>query len=250
MYAAEAAAAQFSHAELYQNDTDRRALRRVVSGRRAQTVGNGIDLDRFRPDPDARARVRAELGLASGDVLVGGVGRRVAEKGIAEFAATAQALAGRAHFVWVGPADEDKPDRVDDDADGVEFLGLRHDMSAIYAALDVFVLPSWREGFSRSAMEAAASGCALVLSDIRGCREVGVHEREVLLVLPRDPVALTASVDRLLQDPRLRDRLAHAAMARALEAFDQRKVAAMSLAAYREVADRKGLPWPDPAVVW
>jgi glycosyltransferase involved in cell wall biosynthesis len=249
VYAAEGMAARLSHFELYQNDADRHTLRRVVPAERARTVGNGIDLDRFRPDPDARARIRAELGLGDGEVLVGGVGRRVAEKGIAEFAAAAQRLAGRARFVWVGPADENKPDRLDDDLEGVEFLGLRHDMPALYAALDVFVLPSWREGFSRSAMEAAAAGCALVLSDIRGCREIGAHEREVLLVPARDPAALTGAVGRLLDDSRLRDRLATTTRARALAAFDQRNVAAMSLAAYREVARRKGLAWPVAEVV-
>ncbi len=47
----------------------------------------------------------------------------------------------------------------------------------VYSALDVFVLPRYREGFSRSAMEAAACGRAIVLTDIRGCREIGAHER-------------------------------------------------------------------------
>ncbi len=63
-------------------------------------------------------------------------------------------------------------------------------MAAIYSALDVFVLPSYREGFSRSGMEAAACGVASVLSDIRGCREIGTHEGEVLLVPPGNPSAL------------------------------------------------------------
>ena len=187
----------------------------------------------------------------TGPVLGGNLGRqrrsrtrgedRREHEPSAQNPAAARRLAGRARFVWIGPADEDKPDRLDGDAAGVTFLGLRHDMPALYAAMDVFVLASWREGFSRSAMEAAASGCALVLSDIRGCREIGRHQREVLLVPPRDPVALAAAVGRLLDDPRLRDKLASAAMTRALETFDQRRVAGRSLAAYRAVAERKGL---------
>ena len=170
---AEAVAGRFSHAELYQNETDRQTMSRWVGGPRQRTVGNGVDLTRFRPDPQARARVRAELGVADDELLVGGVGRLVAEKGIAEYAAAARALAGKARFVWVGMADKDKPDAVRDLQGGVELLGSRNDMPAVYAALDVFVLPSYREGFSRSGMEAAACRVASVLSDIRGCREVG-----------------------------------------------------------------------------
>jgi glycosyltransferase involved in cell wall biosynthesis len=239
----ESLAARASDVELYQNGEDLRMLRLAVSARRSQLVGNGIDLTRFRPDPQGRARIRGELGVADGEFLVGGVGRRVAEKGIAEFAGAARTLAGKARFVWVGPDDPDKPDSVGADEAGIEYLGERLDMPAIYGALDVFVLPSYREGFSRSAMEAAACAVASVLSDIRGCREIGANEREVLLVPPGDAAALTSAVERLLLDAPLRLRLASRARERALARFDQRAVARASLEAYAAVARRKGLNW-------
>jgi glycosyltransferase involved in cell wall biosynthesis len=244
---AEALAAQVSHAELYQNATDRHTLRRAVPAGRSRVVGNGVDLTRFRPNPQARLALRRELGVAVDELLVGGVGRRVAEKGIREYAAAARRLAGKARFVWVGPEDTDKPDALAEDETGretsVEFLGNRSDMPAVYAALDVFVLPSYREGFSRSAMEAAACGTAMVLSDIRGCREIGTHHREILLVPARDEDALAEAVERLIVDDRLRESLAAAALQRAQEHFDQRAVAAVSLATYAAVARRRGLGW-------
>ena len=236
----EALAAQFSHAELYQNAEDRRALRRAVPAWRSRVVGNGVDLTRFRPDAEGRARVRDEWGIGPGEVLVGGVGRRVAEKGIAEFAAAAESLGDRASFVWIGPEDLGKPDAWRGPAGRVRLVGERIDMPAVYNALDIFVLPSYREGFSRSGMEAAACGKALVLTDIRGCREVGRHGREVLLVPPRDPGALTEAVRRLVEDSRLRDSLGQAAHAYAREHFDQRAVAAMSVRTYQAVAGRRG----------
>jgi glycosyltransferase involved in cell wall biosynthesis len=239
----ESLAARMSHAELYQNAEDREMLCHAVPQWRARVVGNGVDLTRFRPDAEGRARVRAELGLAADDLLVGGVGRRVEEKGIREYAAMARALAGKARFVWVGPDDPDKPDALGAHVDEVEFLGERQDMPAVYAAFDVFVLPSYREGFSRSGMEAAACGVASVLTDIRGCREVGVHERELLLVPPREAAALTAAVARLLLDMSLRRRLGEAARARATAEFDQRAVARVSLETYAKVARRKRLGW-------
>jgi glycosyltransferase involved in cell wall biosynthesis len=241
--AAEAFASRFAHAELYQNAQDRETMRPFVGRRRGEVVGNGIDLHRF--DGAGRERVRAELGVGPDDLLVGGVGRMVREKGIEEFAALAGRLQDRAHFVWVGPDDDSKADALRRGRLGpaVRFTGVRHDMPAVYAALDVFVLPSWREGFSRSAMEAAASSLPLVLSDIRGCREVGDHEVHLLLVPPKDPDALCSAVTRLLGDQHLRKRLAVAARARALEHFDQRAVAHRSLSTYVAVARRRGLPW-------
>lgn len=236
----EAAAAQLSHAELYQNAEDRAALRWAVRDRKAEVVGNGINLARFRFDAPGRARVRREWGVGDDEVLVGGVGRRVAEKGILELSEAAAAIVPAARFVWVGPGDEDKPDHVDVVTDGpVAFVGERPDMPAVYSALDVFVLPTHREGFSRSGMEAAACGRAMVLTDIRGCREIGRHGEHLLLVPPRDPGTLEAAIRSLVSDRSERDRLGRAAHQRAITTFDQRAVAARSLATYRRVLERR-----------
>jgi glycosyltransferase involved in cell wall biosynthesis len=234
--AAEAAAAQLSHAELYQNDEDRRALQWAVPARRATVVGNGVDLERFRFDPEGRRRVREQWGIGPDEIVVGGVGRRVAEKGLPELATVASRLAGSARFVWVGPDDAAKGDRIDADSlPGLQMVGEHEDMPAVYSALDVFVLPTHREGFSRSGMEAAACGRPMVLTDIRGCREVGRDGEHLLLVPPRSPEALEVAVRRLLSDPELRRRLGAAAERRAQAEFDQRRIAAVSLATYERV---------------
>jgi glycosyltransferase involved in cell wall biosynthesis len=193
--------------------------------------------------------VRRDLGVGPDEILVGGVGRLVREKGIAEFVAAAHRLAGRATFVWVGPADTDKADAFVAPPGNVRFLGERADVEAFYNALDVFVLPSYREGFSRSAMEAAACETAMVLSDIRGCREIGEHGSEVLFVPPRDVGALVHTLDQVVVDPVLRRRLGRAAGARARASFDQRKVALASLQTYAAVARRKSLGWQTEGMV-
>lgn len=230
----EALASQFSDAELFQNASDREALRWAVPARKAAVVGNGIDLCRFRFDPEGRDRLRREWGVPEHVALVGGVGRVVAEKGLRELATAARSLGDAARVVWIGPADEAGPDRVQQSPD-IHLVGERDDMPAVYSALDVFVLPSHREGFSRSAMEAAACGRAIVLSDIRGCREIGSHGRELLLVPPHDAAALTRAVALLVSDVGLRNRLGEAAQRRARTAFDQRAVAARSLETYDAV---------------
>lgn len=243
--ATESAAARASHAELYQNATDHATLRRAVPAWRARVVGNGTDLTRFTPDPAARTALRRELGVAHDELLVGGVGRQVEEKGILEYVEAAGRLAGKARFVWIGPEDPDKPDAVSHAAQNgdVTFLGARSDMPALYNALDVFVLPSHREGFSRSAMEAAACEKPMVLSDIRGCREIGTHDEHILLTPAGEPGSLAAAIDRLLTEPDLRTRLGTAARRRALAEFDQRRVARVSIDTYRAVAARRRLDW-------
>ena len=150
----------------------------------------------------------------------------------------------------MGPADPDKPDALDDEIPGLDRVGGRNDMAAVYNAFDIFVLPSYREGFSRSGMEAAATGLPLVLSDIRGCREVGRHEQEALLVPAGDAGALTDAVRRLIDDPALRSRLGAAARARAVAEFDQVRVAAFSLQTYAAIATRKRLGWTSTSADW
>ena len=235
VYGMEALAIRFSDFEFFQNAEDARTLRRVLKRGRWQVVGNGVDLERFQPDPEGRARVRAEWGVADDEIVVGTIGRRVREKGLAEFAEAAHRLGSRARFVWVGPEDNTDTATQVPHEDAIRFVGERTDMPAVYSALDIFVLASYREGFSRASMEAAACGRPMVLSDIRGCREIGINEEHLLLVAPRDPAALAAGITRLLDDIPLRARLALAAQERANVEFDQRRIAAVSLRTYAEV---------------
>jgi glycosyltransferase involved in cell wall biosynthesis len=78
---------------------------------------------------------------------------------------------------------------------------MRKDVERIYQGLDVFVLPSHREGFPRAAMEAAASGLPVVASDIRGCRQVVSDGVNGLLFPVRDVDAPTAAIARVGEDP-------------------------------------------------
>ena len=243
VYALERLAAACSDVELIQNPEDLETLARLrVPRRKLRLLGNGIDLDRFHPQPpEVRKAVRADLGVADDQVVVGAVGRLVWEKGYAElFTAARHLLARRDDLVVVvaGPYDADKGDPLTPadvaaaEAAGVRFLGHRDDPERLYAAFDVYVLASHREGFPRSAMEAAASGLPIVATDIRGCREVVEHEETGVLVPARHPAALEAALDRLAGDAALRQRLGEAAAAKARDEFDQRRVIARTLEAY------------------
>ncbi|HXF72484.1 MAG TPA: glycosyltransferase family 4 protein, partial [Actinomycetota bacterium] len=250
-------AARLSDLELFQSEEDLRWARRarVVPPGRAVFLGNGTDLARFDPaavDPGRAAALRAELGIPEGAPVVGSVGRLVAEKGYRElFEAASRVRARRpeVRFLAVGAPDTGKADAIgprelEAARADVVFCGWREDVRDLLALVDVFVLPSWREGVPRSAIEAAAMGRAMVLTDIRGCREVARDGREALLVPPRAPAKLAAAIERLLDDPGLRERLGRAARARALERFDERRVAETVVRCYRRVLQQKGLAPP------
>jgi glycosyltransferase involved in cell wall biosynthesis/ribosomal protein S18 acetylase RimI-like enzyme len=256
-------AARCSHLELYQSEEDLRWSRRLrlAPAGRAQLLGNGTDLDRFDPalvGAGRAAELRRELGLPADALVVGMVGRLVAEKGYRELFAAARAVRRadpRVRFLAVGTPDLDKADAITEaelERAGADvcFAGWRDDVRDLLAAMDVFVLASWREGMPRSAIEAAAMGRPLVLTDIRGCREVARHGREALLVPPRDPEALAAAVLRLAGDPALRRRLAAAARTRALERFSEAAVAQRVVDHYGRLLGRAPrMAVPDSPVV-
>jgi glycosyltransferase involved in cell wall biosynthesis len=185
-------------------------------------------------------------------VVVGVVGRLVAEKGIAEVLAAAAATSVGArsgtgppvHWALIGPTDDAKADAVRAaDLDrarerGVSVLGERADVDRLYAGMDLFVLASHREGFPRAAMEASAMGVPVIATAIRGCRQVvddGVTGR---LVRPRDAGLLAATVAGLAADPAGRARMGTAARRRALVEFDQQRVIDITLALYAELLAR------------
>jgi glycosyltransferase involved in cell wall biosynthesis len=254
VYGLEAVASRFSDVELVQNSEDLDLLRRLRIGGHARLLGNGVDLRRFdqaRWSAVDRTRARAELRVDEGTIAVGIVARLVAEKGYPElFDAMARLDPGRYVLVCIGGDDPHKSDAlprpmVDAAREmGVQFLGHRDDVGAPYAAMDLFVLPSHREGFPRAAMEAAASGLPVIATDVRGCRQVVDHEITGLLVPVRDAGALARAIERLGGDPALRARMAIAARARAEAQFDEREVVGRVLDTYSEIAARKRIEVP------
>lgn len=243
VYSLERIAAWGSDAELVQNPEDIDTLRRIgVPARKVHLLGNGVDLARFiPPDPTVRAAVRAELGAGPDTVVCGVVGRLVWEKGYREVFDAARRLRARAPEVMVvvvGPEDPAKADGVDAGAlaaaraDGVRFLGMRDDVERLYAGMDLYVLASYREGFPRSAMEAAASGLPVIATDIRGCRQVVDHGRTGLLVPAREAVALAEAVATIASDADLRRTMARRARDRAVAEFDQTTQIRITLETY------------------
>ncbi len=256
-------AARFSDLELYQSEEDLAWARRtgLVRGSKAVLLGNGTDLSRFDPAAvpvERLEELRGELGIHDGALVVGTVGRLVAEKGYRELFAAARrvrAAVPEARFLVIGSPDHDKADAITEHEierarRDVVFVGWREDVRDLYAVMDVFVLPSWREGLPRSAIEAAAMGRPMVLTDIRGCREVVRDGVEGLLVPSRAPASLAEAIRSLLEDAPARERLGGAARRRAEERFDERRVDQIVVDHTRALLEKAGrLARPNAATV-
>lgn len=253
VYGLERSAASFSDAELVQSREDIDTLRTLrVPAHRLHHLGNGIDLRRFDPaerGDQRRADVRAGWGIGPDEVVCGLVGRLVWEKGLHEVFAAARILRARApkvRLVVVGPRDDDKSDAVTAadldraEADGVVLAGRRDDMADVYRAFDLYALASYREGFPRSAMEAAAMGLPVIATDIRGCREVVDDGVTGALVPAGDAGALAGAIERLGLDAGHRATQGAAARAKALRDFDQATIIDRTLAVYEQLLARSG----------
>lgn len=252
VYGLERVAARYSDAELVQNPEDIPVLDRLgIRAPKVRLLGNGIDLTRFDAvaGRETRAAIRAELGVDDDTIVIGAVGRLVAEKGYREMFEAARSLRATTPNVLVlvvGPHDTDKHDAISSGelteataAGGVRFLGERRDVERLYAAFDVFIIASWREGFSRSGMEAAAMGLPVIATDVRGCRQVVEHERSGLLIPVRDPAAIAAAIQRLASDANLRSSMGAAGVELARREFDQQRVIDITLATYEDVLGRR-----------
>jgi glycosyltransferase involved in cell wall biosynthesis/ribosomal protein S18 acetylase RimI-like enzyme len=250
--AIEAVASRFSDLELFQSEEDLAWARRahIAPVRNSVLLGNGCDVDRFDPHKASRRNARRALGIEDEIPVVGTVGRLVEEKGCRELL---EAMAGvrrsvpDAVLLVAGEPDDAGAGGVsaaDLESAGTRFAGWRRDIEVPLAAMDVFALPSWREGVPRSAIEAASMGLPLVLTDIRGCREIVRDGVEGMLVPVRDPRALANALERLLADEPLRRKLGDDARARALERFDERRVCNTLIAGYQLSLARKGIRAP------
>ncbi len=209
--------------------------RRLGIARHAQAVRNGRDPAVFRPDPAARARIRAGMGVTEDQVVIIAVSRLVWHKGYPELAAAMRSLPGTE--LWV-VGERLSSDRGADMVallhnaglgQRLRLLGYREDIPALLAAADIFTLPSRFEGLPMSVIEAMLTGLPVVATRVRGPDEQVVDHETGLKVTAGDAAGLAAALARLADDPALRAAMGEAGRRRALDLYDEAKVTARTL---------------------
>lgn len=221
-----------------QNETDRAFLIEMFGLDRDRVrliQGSGVDVGLFRPASDGEP----------GTLRVGFVGRMLGDKGIREFVAAASRLREthpKVEFFAAGAPDLGNPAAIDaaelqawQNAGEISFPGQVEDMPGFLNSLDIFVLPSYREGLSRSLIEAGACGLPAVTTDVPGCRDVVLDGDNGLLVPARDADALGAAIRRLVENAELRKRMALRARDVVVGGFSNEVVNAKTLELYQEV---------------
>lgn len=177
---------------------------------RSRLVPNGFDLTAFGPDPESRASVRRELGIAENATVIGQIARFHPLKGVPDFISAMPMIRAERPDVEVVLAGlgmtADSPEFRRGDLPRLHLLGERQDVARILQGLDVLVNPSRSESFPMVIGEAMASGVPCVVTDVGECRAVVADTG--LVVPPADPPALARGVlDMLSLSPERRTSL-------------------------------------------
>lgn len=194
-----------------------RLLRFLGIARKCEVIPTGID-------PTGYGRTEAENShrkTQDSSPIVTYIGRLESVKGVDDFLAAA-AEVKRQHpqmRIRVVGWYRDHHPLVTQYEGRVQFTGLRDDIPALLAETDVFVLPSYSEGLSNALMEAMASGCACIASDVGGNRFLIENGVSGLLFPAGDREALAAHIRRLVEDPAKRAAMGAAARRRIEERF-------------------------------
>lgn len=191
---------------------------------RITTIQNGVDCSRF--SPALREAARAELGLARESVVIGTAGRLVPVKDHGNLIDALVILRQRgwrftALIAGDGPLGALLESRIaaHNLTSDVRLLGQRTDIERVFAALDVFVLPSKSEGMSNTILEAMASGAPVVATRVGAADELVEDGRTGLLVPRENAGALSAALMRLVEDPALRRQMGSAGRLKAETEF-------------------------------
>jgi glycosyltransferase involved in cell wall biosynthesis len=214
-------------------------------------IPNGIDLRRFAEGAN-RAEVRRSLGVADTARLVAVVSRLSRLKGLEDFLDAAAVVAATypdARFLLVGePSPIKNREYLDELAaraarlgitDRVIFTGLRSDVPALLAAVDVSVMPSLNEALSNVLLESMAAGAPVVATNVGGTAEALVNGDNGLLIPPADPRALAEAIVQLLRHPSLARELGDRGRRTVSTRFSLDRMVASTEAVYDDLLTRK-----------
>lgn len=208
--------AEMDHLIVVSNAIDRKVVDEGRTAAPRSLIYNGVDLQRY-DHQEPCCTLRDEYRMEPDSPIVGVVGRLEPEKGhptLLEAWPLVLRAVPSAYLLVVGEGSRrealEEQARDLGIADRVVFTGRRDDVPAVTAALDVAVLPSYREAQGLTILEAMALSRPVVASNVGGIPEMVVHEQTGLLAEPHDAAGLAAAIVRLLTDHPLADMLARA----------------------------------------
>lgn len=235
-------------------DAEYVVIKRIVPASKVLAIGNGVDSRQFDPAivGDGK-KFRNELGIPEDGFVIGFIGRLVMEKGVVEFLMAAKTVAIQNPKVWFMLIGErltsDHATPIDQElavsratlGNRLLTLGLREDIPECLAAMDLFCLPSWREGMPRTIIEAMMMAKPVLATNIRGAREEVISEATGVLVPVRSIDKLSKAMLRFSKDPMWANKLGTAGRRRALTLYEERKVVELQIDRIKKEVTNRGL---------
>lgn len=191
----------------------------------------GVNAKRFHPDHEAKRAVRLDLDIAQDAMVILFVGRLNRDKGMLDLASAFSALAGihkEVVLLLVGAEEDVSFSRIQEicgtHAHRLHYVRHTATPEHYMAAADIFCLPSYREGFGMTIIEAAACAVPAVASRIYGITDAVAEGNTGLLFPAGDIAALTQALSKLIVENDLRQKMGNAAWSRVLEQFSSDKI--------------------------
>lgn len=191
---------------------------------------SGVNVERFLFKPEVRDKIRSSLAIKENELVYLFLGRLCIDKGINELIEAFETLSiqegAKAHLLLVGPNEQHYDDAYFEQKKDLRIhrVGFTNSPQDYYSAADVFVLPSYREGFGTSILEAAAAGLPAIASNIYGLSDAVDNEFSGLLVPPKNAMLLYNIMDKLNKDIILRQEMGLNAYTRVCISFSQSTV--------------------------
>jgi glycosyltransferase involved in cell wall biosynthesis len=221
----------FSDRIIVPSETGREGIKVRSQEGKIRVVNNGVDLKKFHPGDSGR-RLRRKLGIGQDVNVVAMIGSVVELKGYLEFVEAAQRVAREMEnvvFLAVGREFGSDGQKVRNSAevsgisDKMKFIGFREDVAEILQSVDLVVVASRVESFSRTACEAMAAGKPVVATRCGGPEEIVVDGVTGFLVPVKSPRQLAGAMLKILTSEQTRKRMGEAGRRRAEEMLDVRR---------------------------
>ncbi len=231
-----------------QQVADSLCRRGLLNAQKVRVIPNGVDVASLSAKADERPRIRGELGVTETEFLWLAIGRLTPQKDYPTLLQAFQPLASAPVRLLIAGRGElaDAMQQLAAElgiGSRVRFLGVRHDVAALLAAADGFVLSSRWEGMPNVVMEALAAGTPVVATRVGGVPELVQSGRNGLLAPAGDPSGLSQAMRQLMSlSGEERRHMGMNGREHVAAHYSLRAVADQWLALYRELLRRKGLP--------
>ncbi len=202
----------------------------------ANGSSNGIDTKHFNPalyDNDSKKLIRTELGFSIEDFVFVFAGRMVKDKGVNELIKTFEKINNEfknTKLLLLGDYERGldpllpETEHIINTNKNIKFTGHVKDIRPYFSASDVLAFPTYREGFPNVVLQACAMSLAAIVTDINGCNEIIEHDKNGIIIPPKDAQGLYTAMKYMLTHPEKVKSMAQDSRSKIMDNYEQELV--------------------------